>query len=663
MTISRKICPALSLSFILIAITQTSYAQSKACLDEKAKASTMKNDCVEINKSKGTEEFNKCLEGLKVQVAKANKVCEAGNQEPSSPKTSSPKPPTAPAKTPAASDPKPQAAPTKTPVASEQTPQAAPAKTPAASEQTPQAAPTKIPAASEQTPQAAPAKNSAQASQKPIAITNIGESEKGIPNRCINELVELPNTKQNFNMASFPKDLAATVVKVQAGVKFQTVPLLGSMLGPGPDDNLTEAGITVGCAKKMPTDPAGIKSLLMKVGLEMGKSAVASKLGVSRDEVPSNFSELKGFAIKTATLKTSEALGIEASEVPTDLKGMESLISDNIKKQAAKKLGVDKNSIPSDKSELSGFIKKAAKAKIAEEIGIKPSEVNLSKASLAEYAKEEESLAPVANLVNAANILEVLGLVNSLSAFTGGGGDSGGSSAFASSALADDDDEDEEDEKPAKKSFKKQSDDDDDDEKPSKKKSNSKSKNRETRYGIKGAYYISSLSEYFGMPTQQSNANYNSRPGYGFEFGAISEFPISDIWSLVVGVNYISRELTLEYPIYNEVGVYYDYYYTDVIKEGVANFPVMLKVMPFGGPLYYAQLGLQVDVPLLKEGGDRWGWRETDVSITWSVLGWHIGDNFAIELKNAYGLSTYFKVEPTYGLKLLSSDIALIYMF
>jgi len=72
------------LIFPLIAIlmTQPVFAQSKACQDEKNKAATMKNDCVEINKSKGQTEFNKCLENLKVQVAKANKICEAGNQEP-----------------------------------------------------------------------------------------------------------------------------------------------------------------------------------------------------------------------------------------------------------------------------------------------------------------------------------------------------------------------------------------------------------------------------------------------------------------------------------------------------------------------------------------------------------------------------------------------------
>jgi len=409
-------------SFIVITMAQTAFAQSKACLDEKEKANNMKKKCMEVNKSKGTDEFNKCLEGLKAQVAKASKICEVGSQEHATP----------PAKTPAVATKKKDPAPAKETHFSE--PEKEDDKTTDVEEK---------PIPKEQEPQ----KNSFAKTKEPEE----GEEDdgsvsstvrvKGVSDKCIEELVELPNTKANFSMTSFPQELATAVVKVQGGAKLGNIPLLGSMLGPGPDNKLTEAGITVGCAKEMPTDVSKIKSLMMIVGLEMGKSAVAKKLEVKKNEIPSNISELKDFTIKTATAKTSEVLGIDASEVPTDLKGMENLISENIKKQAAKKLGVEKSSIPNDKSELSGFIKKSAKTKIANELGIKPAEVNLSKASLAEYAKEEESLAPVANLVNAANILEVLGLVNGLSALTGGGnGDSDGTSIVARAA-ADDDEE------------------------------------------------------------------------------------------------------------------------------------------------------------------------------------------------------------------------------
>ncbi len=246
-----------------------------------------------------------------------------------------------------------------------------------------------------------------------------------VSDKCFEELVELPNTKANFSMSSFPKELATTVVKVQGGAKFGSIPLLGSMLGPGPDDKLTEAGITVGCAKQIPTDAGNMKSLLINVGVEMGKGVVAGKLGLKRDELPSSLSELKDFAIKTAALKAGEALGIEEGEIPTDIKGVENLISTNIKKQAAIKLGVEESSIPSNKSELSGFIRKAATAKIASELGINPTEVNLDKASLAGYASENEALAPIAGLANAANILEVFGSLSQLSALTGGGGGGG----------------------------------------------------------------------------------------------------------------------------------------------------------------------------------------------------------------------------------------------
>jgi hypothetical protein len=83
MTDNRKnVLPSLFLS-VFIAMTQSAFAQSKACKDEKNKANVMKNNCIEMNKSKGQADFNfnKCLEGLKVQVAKANKICEADNQK------------------------------------------------------------------------------------------------------------------------------------------------------------------------------------------------------------------------------------------------------------------------------------------------------------------------------------------------------------------------------------------------------------------------------------------------------------------------------------------------------------------------------------------------------------------------------------------------------
>lgn len=99
---------------ILLIGVQGAFAQSKACQDEKNKADAMKEKCMEINKTQGADEFKKCLEGLKAQVAKANKTCEAANQEPA----------VTPVKTPAA-------APAKPPAASspEQAPALAPAKT------------------------------------------------------------------------------------------------------------------------------------------------------------------------------------------------------------------------------------------------------------------------------------------------------------------------------------------------------------------------------------------------------------------------------------------------------------------------------------------------------------------------------------------------------
>jgi len=505
---------------------------------------------------------------------------------------------------------------------------------------------------------------------------------KDVSEKCIDELAELPNTKQNFNMASLPQDLATAVLKVQGGAKFQSIPVLGGMLGPGPDTKLTDAGITVGCAKEMPTDPAGIKSLLTKVGLEMGKSAVASKLGVSKDEVPNNLSELKGFAIKTASLKAGQALGIEESEMPTDIKGVENLVSAKVKKQAAEKLGVEESSIPNNKNELSGFIKKSAKAKIASELGIKPSEVSLSSASLAKYANENEALAPIANLANAANVLEVLGLVNSLSAFTGGGIDDGGGSTVARVADDDETEREDEDEKPAKKSFKQK--DDDDDEKPAKK---AKSSDDESmKFGIRLAY-LKSI-------TRSEGENYGDLSGHGGELGLVAKIPISGALSFNPGLN-----LTYRTPISCTMELCNDPDFDEFLSimgpekpnktwkmyEYVIGIPLMfqLKIDPI-----YLEIGVQADIPvkaeeetnviscgsfcpessmpLYKQPGTYYeDVKEYRASADFSAavgLGFNISESLSLGLRASMGLNSYFP-NNSIPSSLLQGSFGITYLF
>jgi hypothetical protein len=91
-----------------------------------------------------------------------------------------------------------------------------------------------------------------------------------VSDKCVKEISELPKTKKNFKLESFPVDLASAVVKVKGVCKTKfTCPA---------DNKMTDVGLTAGCVKQLPEDPGGIQDLLVKAGLKAGETAIQKEL-------------------------------------------------------------------------------------------------------------------------------------------------------------------------------------------------------------------------------------------------------------------------------------------------------------------------------------------------------------------------------------------------
>jgi len=239
-------------------------------------------------------------------------------------------------------------------------------------------------------------------------------AQGGLSKECINEILDIPSKNKDFVFGDFIKSLPTTVVKIKGQAKASSIPLFGSLLGPGSDDKVTDLGITVGCVKAFPESPGELQVVVKDIGLGMAKGMIASKLGVAREDVPSDLEQLKNFAVKMGREKAGEALGVEASEIPTNLKGLEAFASNELKEQAVSKLGVAKGDIPKDKSQLAPFVEKAAKKKIANELKIKSSEIDFSPKGLQNIANERQDLVPVVNMMKAANLLSTFSMVSAL---------------------------------------------------------------------------------------------------------------------------------------------------------------------------------------------------------------------------------------------------------
>ena len=128
--------------------------------------------------------------------------------------------------------------------------------------------------------------------KKPVAPA---APEKANAGDCTDAIARLPETKPNFKFETFPKDLITSVVKVQASCKIKfTCPK---------DEKMTDVGLTAGCVKQLPKEPAQIMSMLKTVAVPMGQSLIAKELGVDKSEVPSNIKDIPAFAKEQAAKK------------------------------------------------------------------------------------------------------------------------------------------------------------------------------------------------------------------------------------------------------------------------------------------------------------------------------------------------------------------------
>jgi len=163
-------------------------------------------------------------------------------------------------------------------------------------------APAPEPVTSEPEPEPVPVVQAIDsASTAPPAPTPVVIS--GFSKSCQEEFTSL-SERAGFDMMNFVKDLPLAVVKTKAQAKIPKTPFNA---GPDPDDKRTDLGITVGCLKAFPESAGEIKSALAGLSMEMGKGILANKLGVPRNEMPSDINNLKNFAIEKSKDKPADA--------------------------------------------------------------------------------------------------------------------------------------------------------------------------------------------------------------------------------------------------------------------------------------------------------------------------------------------------------------------
>jgi len=126
--------------------------------------------------------------------------------------------------------------------------------------------------------------------------------------------------------------------------------------------------------------------------------------------------------------------------------------------------------------------------------------------------------------------------------------------------------------------------------------------------------------------------------GIGFGVGMVIRIPITDIVSIVPGVNFFYRTLRTNS----------NYSYEEYISESALSFPVMVQVAPIPNvPLYFAA-GIQYDIPFGTkvyweddyegDGDDEIKKRTNDIGLAIG-LGFNIGSHMALELRSTFGMT------------------------
>jgi len=140
--------------------------------------------------------------------------------------------------------------------------------------------------------------------------------------------------------------------------------------------------------------------------------------------------------------------------------------------------------------------------------------------------------------------------------------------------------------------------------------------------------------------------------GIGFGAGMVVRIPITNIISIVPGVNFFYRTLRTEsfedeeYDYYS--GSYIDYSYEISLNEFALSIPVMAQVSIPRSPVYFSA-GLQLDIPFSSKvkieaeyDGDKDSEsqkikkRQSDLGLGIGV-GFNIGEHIALECRSVFG--------------------------
>ena len=149
--------------------------------------------------------------------------------------------------------------------------------------------------------------------------------------------------------------------------------------------------------------------------------------------------------------------------------------------------------------------------------------------------------------------------------------------------------------------------------------------------------------------------------GFGFAIGPVASIPILNIITFNPEINLIYREFNMLHG--------------DAFMSEIAiSFPALFQYMPFGGPLFYVETGIQLDISLSRNidnsGYGSYSYRDAFLGIPFGI-GWHIGRHFVIDYRMvidlfAYGESRYgdYGYEPEYEkLGLIQEELSLLYLF
>ena len=179
----------------------------------------------------------------------------------------------------------------------------------------------------------------------------------------------------------------------------------------------------------------------------------------------------------------------------------------------------------------------------------------------------------------------------------------------------------------------------------------SQEQENEIRFGGRVAYNISSKSDY--------NAIDGGIVGPGFAVGAAVSIPIIGTIAFNPELNLIYRQpLSIEVPEnvseFGKVG----------ITEFAISIPALFQFMPLGGPIFYLEAGIQLDIPFAtNEAKDILGIYPDRTAFDFGIplgIGWHIGKHFALDYRIFVGLTSIGKRLTNYSL--VQSELGLIYL-